>query len=136
MAAEVLFDASITVNSVDLSDHCDQVTLNVDFDDIETTAFGDTLKTRIPGLGDGAVAGRFHQDYAASSVYATLQPLAGTSTSVVIKPNGTNATSATNPQFTVTAAVNSFSYINASVGQLHTMDFSWPLGSSVAVATA
>lgn len=136
MAAEVLFDASLTVNSVDLSDHCTSLTLNVEYEDIDTTAFGDTLRTRIPGLGDGSVGGSLHQDYVASSVYATLQPLAGTSTTVVIKPNATNATSATNPQFTVTAAVNSFSYINASVGELHTMDFDWPLGSSIAIATA
>lgn len=136
MAAEVLFDASITVNSVDLSDHCTAVQMNVEYDDIDTTAFGDTLRTRIPGLGDGSVSGTFHMDYAASSVYATLQPLAGSTTTVVIKPNGTDATAATNPQFTVTASVNSFSYINATIGELHTTDFDWPLGSSVAIATS
>ena len=136
MAAEVLFDASLTVNSVDFSDHCTSVTLNVEYEDIDTTTFGDTLRTRIPGLGDGSVGGSLHIDYAAASTYVTLQPLAGTTTTVIIAPNATSATSATNPQFTVTAAINSFSYINASVGELHTMDFDWPLGSSIAIATA
>ena len=136
MAAEVLFDAELTVNSVDLSAFCTSVTLNVEYDDIETTAFGDTLKTRIPGLGDGSVEGTLHVSYDSAETYATLQPLAGTSTTVVIKPNATDATAATNPQFTVTAAINTFSYINASVGTLHEMDFSWPLGSSIAIATS
>ena len=135
MAAEVLFDAYLSVNSVDLSAWCTSVTLNVEYEDIDTTAFGDTLRTRIPGLGDGSVGGTLHVDYAASATYATLQPLAGTSTTVVIQPDS-GTVSATNPTFTVTAAVNTFSYINASIGELHTMDFDWPLGSSVAIATS
>lgn len=134
MAAEVLFDASFTVNSVDLSAWCTAVSLEVTYDDIDTTAFGDTLRTRIPGLGDGSVSGSLHVDYASSATYATLQPLAGSTTTVVIKKDS-GATSATNPSFTVTAAINQFTYINASVGELHTMDFDWPLGSSIAVAT-
>ena len=136
MAAEVLFDASFTVNAVDLSDHCTSITLNVEYEDIDTTAFADTLRTRIPGLGDGSVGGSLHNDYVTSSVYQTLQPLAGSTATCVILPDAGSALAASNPEFTVTAAINSFSYINASVGELHTMDFDWPLGSSIAIATA
>ena len=44
--------AVLTINSVDLSDHMTSASLEQNFDDVETTAFGDTVRTRIAGLGD------------------------------------------------------------------------------------
>ncbi len=134
--AEVLFDASLSVNSVDLSDQTTGIVLSVEYEDIDATAFGATLRSRISGLGDGSLSGGMHHTYAAGKSYATLQPLAGTTTSAVVKPNGTDPTSATNPQFTTTVAVNSFDYINANVGELHAMDFDWPLSSGITIATS
>lgn len=136
MAAEVLFDVSFTVNSVDLSDHCSALRLGVTWDRVDDTAFGDTLRSSIAGLGDGNVSGTLHQDYASSKTYATLQPLVGGTTSIVIIPDAGANVSATNPQFTVTASINSFDYINARVGELHAFDFDWPLNSGITVATS
>ena len=73
-----------------------------------------------------------HNDYVAMGVYATLQPLAGTTTAIIIRPDSA-AASSTNPQFGFDAAINQFSYINASVGELHTTDFDWPLASDITI---
>jgi len=86
LAKFVLTDASVTINSVDLSDHVASVTLDITADEIEETAFGQTFKSRLGGLKDGSLSVDFHQDFAASEVDATLWPLLGTVTTFEIKP--------------------------------------------------
>ena len=49
MAKFVLTDASVTINSVDLSDHVASVTLDITADEVEETAFGQTFKSRLGG---------------------------------------------------------------------------------------
>jgi len=67
--------AVLTINSVDLSDHMTSASLEINYDDVETTAFGDAVRTRIAGLGDATLNVTFNQDYAASEVDATLNGL-------------------------------------------------------------
>ena len=43
MAKFVLTDASLVINSVDLSDHVASVTLELNSEEIDTTAFGSTF---------------------------------------------------------------------------------------------
>ncbi len=133
MAALVLTNAFITINSVNLSDHIASVTLTTNDDVIETTAFGSTARTRIAGLGDNSVALEFHQDYAASNVEATVYPLLGSTTTVVIKPNG-STTSATNPSYTFTALVSEWTPLNGAVGELATASITWPISGDVTKA--
>jgi len=133
MAVLVLTNAFITINSVNLSDHVASVTLTTNDDVVETTAFGSTARTRIAGLGDNSVAIEFHQDYAASNVEATVYPLLGTTTSVVVKPNGAT-TAATNPSYTFTALVSEWTPLNGAVGELATASVTWPISGEVTKA--
>ena len=96
MAVLVLTNAYITVGGTDLSDHANTVTVNYEIDSVEVTAFGDTGHKFTGGLQNNSIEVTFHQDYAASKTEATLYPLVGTTTTVVVKPNG-STTSATNP---------------------------------------
>ena len=73
----VLNNALVTFASTDLSSSIASVSLNTTFDIVETTAFGDTAKKRVAGLADNSVSFEFHQDYAVSSVEATIYPLLG-----------------------------------------------------------
>jgi len=72
MARIVLTNAFVTINAVNLSDHISSVTLSTTEDIVETTAFGSSARTRVAGLLDNSVTLEFHQDYAASSVEATI----------------------------------------------------------------
>lgn len=118
MAKIVLTDASITVNSVALSDHANSVTLNYEVDSIESTAFGSTGHTFVKGLQNISCEIAFQQDFAASSVEATLYPLVGTTTTVVIKPTS-GAVSSTNPSYTITDGfIASHTPVAASVGEM------------------
>lgn len=136
MARIVLTNAYVTINSVDLSDHISSVTLNSSIDVVETTAFSTTAaRTRVGGLADNSITLEFHQDYASSSVEATIYPLLGSTTSVVVKPNG-STTSATNPSYTSTVLVSEWTPLNGAVGELATASVTWPVSGAITKATA
>ena len=120
MAQIVLTDASVVVNSVDLSDHVTQVVLNYEVDAVEVTAMSDAAHKFTGGLTNVSATVDFQQDFAASSVDATIEPLVGTTTTVIILPTS-SAVGATNPSYTLTGTyVASHTPLNASVGDLST----------------
>lgn len=133
MAALVLTNAYVTINSVNLSDHIASITLNTADDVIDTTAFGSTARTRVAGLGDNSITIEFHQDYAASNVEATIYPLVGSTTAVVVKPNGAT-TSATNPSYSFTALVSEWQPLKGAVGELATASVTWPVSGEITKA--
>jgi hypothetical protein len=139
MAALVLTNAYVTINGVNLSDHITSITLNSTQDVIDTTAFSSTAaRTRVAGLADNSVTIEFQQDYAAASVEATINTagssLVGTTTTVVIKPNG-GTTSSTNPSYTLTALVSEWTPLNGAVGELATASVTWPISGTITKAT-
>ena len=118
MAVLVLTDASITVNAIALSDHANSVTLNYEIDAVETTAFGSTGHKFAGGLQNNSLDIEFMQDFAAANVEATIYPLVGTTTTVVIKPTSA-AVSATNPSYTLTGTfLAAHTPVAAAVGEL------------------
>jgi hypothetical protein len=118
MAKVVLTDASITINSVALSDHSNNVELTYEVDSVETTSFGDLGHKFTGGLQNLSVTIDLMQDYAATSVEATIYPLVGTTTTLVFKPTS-GATSATNPTYTISNAfLASHTPVSGAVGEL------------------
>lgn len=125
MATFALIDASITINAVDLSDHVRQVTINVEGEELEDTAMGDTFRSRLGGLKSWSLDLEFNQNFAASEVDATVWPIFGTVVAVVIKPTS-SAISATNPAYSGSVLVNAYTPVSGSVGDLATTSVSWP----------
>jgi hypothetical protein len=118
MAVLVLTNAYISVNSVVLSDHGNSVTVNYEVDQIEVTAFGDGGHKFTGGLQNNSIEMSLMQDFATSNVEATIYPLVGTTTTVVIKPNGAT-TGATNPSYTITNAyLAAHTPVAGAVGEL------------------
>ena len=135
MAAFMLNNASVTINSVDLSDHVTSVTFTEEADQLETTAMGDDNRTMIGGLKSGTIDLEFNQDLAATDVQATVRALLGTVTTLVVK-NIASAAATTNPQWTFSALVTEWPSINGTVGELATASVSWPLTGAVVQATS
>jgi hypothetical protein len=134
MARIVLTNAFVTINAVNLSDHISSVTLSTTEDIVETTAFGSTARTRVAGLLDNSITLEFHQDYATSSVEATIYPLIGAApTAVVVKPNG-STTSASNPSYTFNALVSEWTPLNGAVGELATASVTWSIDGAITKA--
>jgi hypothetical protein len=135
MAKFVATNYNIKIGTTDFSTSLASVELNLESDDVETTAFGSDFRTRVGGLKTGTISLNFHQDFGSASVDAVLFPLLNTIATVVVIPNGT-AVSATNPSYTVTCLVNQYQPFASSVGDLATLSVSWPLSGSVVRGTA
>jgi hypothetical protein len=127
--------ATLTIGGVDLSDKMTSASLDISYDDVETTAFGDAVRTRIAGLGTAVLNVTFNLDFAASEVDATLNGLVGTATAFVFKPTSASV-SATNPSYAGSALVTSLTPINAEIGALSTASVSWPVSGAITRATS
>ena len=131
MAVFVLTDASLTVNSVNLSAYVTSITLNWERDSVETTAMGASGHVFTGGLQNNTLDVTLNQDFAASTVAPTLDALVGTTTTIVIKPTSA-ATSATNPTYTISNAfLAAVQPVAGSVGDLASMSVSFTGGSLV-----
>jgi len=135
MAKFVTTDYSVSIGGTDFSSSINSVTLDVSVEEQETTAFGDTSRTRIGGLRDGSVSLDFHQDFGSASVDETLWPLLGSTVEVIILPTSA-AVGATNPSYTFDALVTQYQPFANAVGELATLSVSWPVSGDVARATA
>jgi hypothetical protein len=116
MAVLALTDASITINSVALSSKANSVTINYEIDSVEATTFGSNHNF-IGGLQNNSIEIALMQDFATSQTEATIYPLVGTNTTLVIKPTS-GAVSATNPSYTITAFLASHTPVAGGVGEL------------------
>jgi len=137
MARIVLTDVGVVLGGVDLSDHIASVEITQNFDEVETTAFGNAGRTRVAGLEDSSLSLSFHQDFASGEVDATIAPLVGGTASFLIAPFGTAvAISGTAPRYSGTVLVTEWTAVNGAVGELSTADVTWPVVGVVTRGTA
>jgi hypothetical protein len=144
MARLVLTNAEVTIGGVNLSDHIASITLGSTYDVVETTAFAGTsgasgnvplaAKSRVAGLVDNSVTLEFHQDFAASSVEATIYPLLGTVVACVVQPVAAANVEATNPSYSFNAVVSEWTPLNGAVGELATASVTWPITGAITKA--
>ena len=121
MAKHIIYNASVTLNAVDLSDHCKKVEFTVETNGQDAAAMADIEDYEMPGTRKvSPITIEFYQDYAASKVHQTLIALwtARTSFNVVVKPDSAAAAS-TNPQFTVSCFLKSLPVVSGSRGDAH-----------------
>ena len=136
MAIFVATDFSVSINgSTALASYLTQVELKTSANDITTTSFGSTWVTRVAGLKEGSLTLNFNQDYATTTVDATLWPLLGTQATVVIKPTST-AVGASNPAYTAICLVTDLTPVSGQIGDLATFSVTWPTSGTVCRATA
>lgn len=115
MATFVLTDAVITIGGTDLSDHGNQVSITYEAETQDDTVFGDDTRSNAGGLKNWSMDIEFLQDFAASEVDATLFPLVGTAVTVAVRATS-DAVGATNPSYTGTGLIQSYSPFGNSVG--------------------
>jgi hypothetical protein len=136
MAVFMQNSVTVTVNSVDLTDHITSVSgFNETCADLVTTAMGETNVSRIGGLKDSSVSITFLNDFAASKVYATLSALLGTAVNVTITPASGTVT-ATNPKKTGSCLITELPFIDGSVGDLAEISVTWPVTGAITTATS
>lgn len=97
----VLSNPVVTINSVDLTGNTTSVSPKIKATALTATSFGDTATKFVAGLYDNEVSFDMYWSEAASSVYATIKSLIGTTFNVTWKATSA-ATSATNVMETLT----------------------------------
>jgi hypothetical protein len=103
MAVEIIKNASVTINAVDLSSLVESVQITHAAERVEITSMGMTSRRYTTGLAADAMVINFYVDFAASKTEATIYPLVGTTTTIIVKPTSA-ATSVTNPTYTYSNA--------------------------------
>jgi hypothetical protein len=136
MAVFSATDYDITINSVNLSDRLNSIELSVDVAELDTTNYDSAGWTElIGGRKSGTVSLSFMQDFAESEVEATIYPLIGTTTAIVIKPTS-GSVSATNPSYTQTVLVKDWKPIpGVDPAGLPVASVSWPTSGAVVKGT-
>ena len=135
MAIYLQNNVGVKINSVDISDHVTSATLSQIFDEIAVTAMGDSANKFVKGLESSSLTINFLNDFAASSVQATLQAAYGTTVTAVLLPVKGTAVSATNPLYTVSILVNNLTPINGAVGDVSSSSITFTCNSTVVQTT-
>jgi len=118
----------VTVNSVDLTNQCTAATLTRTVEALDATAFGDTSRKFTGGLQNNELTLSLLMSYAATETYATLKALVGTTTTVRVQP-AAPPDSATNPGLILTGAyLENLPVLNATLGELSTIDITFTGG--------
>ena len=135
MAKFAATDFDISIGGTDFSDSLAAVTLDISRESLDTTSFGKSARTFIGGLESSTVTFSFHQDFAADAVDSTIFAALGTLLAVIIKPQS-GTVSASNPTYTFSVLVTQSVPFSSNVGDLATMDVSYPVSGDVVRAVA
>jgi len=137
MATSVyLSSPALTINSVDLTDQATSAVLTYNYEQLETTSFGDTARkfggAAVTSLQNNSFEVTLYQSYAASETEASVFGLVGIQTTITVSPTaaGLATPSATAPKYTLTGAyLESHTPINASLGELSTITLTFTGGT-------
>ena len=131
-----LSNPALTINAVDLTDQATSATLTFAYDQLETTAFGQTARvfggSAVTSLQNNTFEVELFQSYAASETEASIYSLVGIQTTITVSPTAAGLTtpSATAPKYTLTGAyLASHTPINASLGELSTITLTFTGGT-------
>jgi hypothetical protein len=126
--ATYLSNPVVTVNAIDLTDQCTGATVNINYDQLEATAFGDNNRKYVSGLGSHSFTLDFYASFAATETWITLSSLVGNTTIVTVQPtSGTE--SATNPKMTLTGTFLATLPVVSALGALGTISVTFNGGT-------
>lgn len=117
-----LANPQVTIAGTDMSDQTTSATLTRVTESLEQTSFGNTARSYTAGLQNNEATFTMYQSYIGTETYDILKALIGTTTTVIVKPT-TAADGPTNPGFTLTGCyLETLPIVNASLGELSTID--------------
>lgn len=126
----------MVVNSVDLSDHVESMSLIATTVKQAAAAMGELESYSMPGVKEiSDITVTFYQDYAASKVYATIYAAwtARTTFNLVSKPDS-GAAASTNPQWTIPVFVSQMPVMQGSRGDRHMAPVTFAPAGAVSIS--
>lgn len=118
MAKIVLLNAKLLVNSVDLSNWVESISIEYSAAEVESTAMGNAGQARLAGLLDWQMDVTLQQDFALTEVDATLFPLVGAAYFAVEARAVNVARSTTNPAYVGNGILPTYKPFGQKVGAL------------------
>ena len=135
MAKLVLTNATVSLNSSDISSSVAAITLSTSAAEVPTTNFGSGgAVTRVAGLIDNSVTLSMHNDY--NAIDGLIFPLIGSTAVTMVIKSSTAADSTANPSYTFSDLCTEWTPVNGAVGELNTADVTWPISGTITKATA
>ena len=119
-----------------LTDQCHSATLSVKYDALESSAFGNTSRFFVSGLGDHECQLELYMSYEASETYAVLSAKVGQQLTINLSPTvaGLTTPTATSPKFVLADTyLESINVIDAKLGELSSISISLKGGTYSAV---
>ena len=132
-----LSNPTVTIGGVDVTQNTSAASLEIGYDSLESTTFGDTGHRFVSGLQMVNVTLTMFMNYGTGEIETTLFDQVGDgTTTLVISPAGTTE-SASNPEYTISnAMLASFTPIITTVGELSQVSVSYVGGTWVRDVTA
>jgi hypothetical protein len=132
-----LSNPTVNIGGVDVTQNTSAASLEIGYDSLESTTFGDTGHRFVSGLQMVNVTLTMFMNYGTGEIEATLFDQVGDgTTSLVISPAGTTE-SASNPEYTISnAMLASFTPIVTTVGELSQVSVSYVGGTWVRDVTS
>ena len=127
MAVYFAQNSYFKLGTYDLSSVVQSISLNINYEQLDVTASGDTNRKYLKGLGAHQISGTLFLDQATLGTGATravLDSLQGTSAAFELAPNGSTA-STTNPVYKGSCFVNGYTPVNGTIGDVATVDFTF-----------
>ena len=137
MSIEVLKNAYVMINNVDLSDHVRDVTLPLSTAEIDASVMGSDYTSVLAGLKGASLDVTWAQDFDSAKVDATLYAVYDGGVVVGVKVRrDAGSISATNPEYQFNALLTSYTPIAGGVGALHEVPSSFVSDGTIARATS
>jgi hypothetical protein len=132
-----LSNPTVNIGGVDVTQNTSAASLEIGYDSLESTTFGDTGHRFVSGLQMVNVTLTMFMNYGTGEIEATLFDQIGDgTTTLVISPAGTTE-SASNPEYTISnAMLASFTPIVTTVGELSQVSVSYVGGTWVRDVTS
>jgi hypothetical protein len=131
VAKMVLTAAYVNLNSTDLSAYGAKAELAVEVEEKEVTTFASLgWKEVLGGIKSGTLQVSFKQDVAAAAIDSIMWPLLGTVVTFEVRLTQ-SAVGASNPKYTGSVLVKSWTPLSGSVGDVAELDVSYPTSGAV-----
>lgn len=112
----------ITVNAVDLSDHCTSINLNDETEEQDVTGMGVQYREMADSLKTASLETTFIQDYSSGSVDATIGAIYSGTTSGTLKVTPDTSGTVT---YTLIGRPNSYNPVSGGPGEASTITTTW-----------
>ena len=117
---------AVIVGTSTITDHVSTVSLAREIDQVEITAMNDNLNNFVGGIERSVLNLELYNDFASASVNSLFEDALGTKLNIKLIPvSGT--VSATNPSYTMSCLISSWTPVNGAVDAVASVSVSLPV---------